>query len=139
MIRIRNQIQIRIQEAKKHINPGDPDPDLDPDSQQCFYLSMVILKNFLVVLIQQKLQSTVGPEALKSWNLKIRRLKDIGSGRFEDQRLQQQQQKIHYNTVNRLKNRRTRRGDNKGPKRPDAKDYWSRRAEDFDESTVNLT
>jgi len=66
MIRIRNKILIQIQEAKKHKNPRDQDPDLNPDPQQCFYLFMVILQNFLVVLIQQKLQSTVGPEALKS-------------------------------------------------------------------------
>ncbi len=27
---------IQIQEAKKHVAPVDPDPDLDPDPQHCF-------------------------------------------------------------------------------------------------------
>jgi len=34
-IRIRNPDLIRIQDAKKHVDPVDQDPDLDPYPQHC--------------------------------------------------------------------------------------------------------
>jgi hypothetical protein len=76
MIRIRKKIRIRIQEAKKHINPRDPDPNLDPIPQQCFYLSMVSLQNFLSCFNSAETTEyiwTRGPEVMKLENKKTER------------------------------------------------------------------
>ncbi len=35
-------LMIRIQEAQKHVDPVDPDPDSDP--QQCFFQLLIVQK-----------------------------------------------------------------------------------------------